>query len=130
MLAPNYSLVASSMLFLIPSTIASIKQLWVGYAIGLYMGIVSSLYHATKLHSLYWLDQLACFLYTVWAIYSCKMKGSDALWIIPFIFCSIIYYGGYVTQTMIWDEDLRISTIWHISMHVVSVVITVVALVS
>lgn len=117
MLAPNYVLVASSMLFIIPSTIAVSQQFWVGYAICLYTSIISSLYHATKLYSIFWLDQSACALYTLYMIYLCNSKGSDATWIIPSTLSFLLYYGGYATQTMIWNPKTEIATVWHVFMH-------------
>jgi len=117
---PNYYLVGSSLLFIIPATIAQLQQFWVGYYIGLFTTIISSLYHLTKLQELFWPDRLAYFLYTLSTIYICKKKGLVALYCIPSSFCTIIYYGGYVTRTMVWDPDQRVATTWHVIMHVVS----------
>jgi hypothetical protein len=117
---PNYYLVGSSLLFIIPATIAQLQQFWVGYYIGLFMTIISSLYHLTTLQELFWADRLVYFLYTLCTMYTCRMKGIDVLCIIPSSFCTIIYYGGYVTRTMIWDPDQRVATTWHVIMHIVS----------
>ena len=116
----NYYLVGSSLLFIIPATIAQLQQFWLGYYAGLFTTIISAMYHLTKLKELFWPERLAYFLYTTSIIHICKKKGFVTLYCIPSFLCTTIYYGGYVTRTMIWDPDQRVATTWHVILHIIS----------
>jgi hypothetical protein len=120
LMLPNYFLIGSSLLFIIPATIAELQQFWVGYYISLFTTIISSMYHATNLRELAVLVELSYILCAMCTFYTCMIKGSIALWCIPAGFCALVYYGGYLTKTMVWDPDQGVATTWHVIMHIVS----------
>jgi hypothetical protein len=120
MLSPNPYLVATSITFVIPTTLAAYKQVWSQYVACLLIIIVSSLYHSTKNEILFWLDQVVCIALTINSI---KLALKHKLYAIPatgITYILTMYYGGYVTKTLIWSPDLTVATISHMSMHIVT----------
>jgi hypothetical protein len=116
---PNPYLVLSSILFIIPATLAAYKKLWVEYIACIFITLISSIHHATRLPITYFLDKIACY-YLIYIFYiSSKKINKIYIWMIGAAYGLIVYHISYIFNIMIWNEVYYISTLWHVSMHLV-----------
>ena len=116
---PNPYLVASSLTFIIPTTLAAYNQQWLHYSILLNLMLMSSLYHATKNITLFYLDQVACFALTASTIRLSLINNHYTVPITTIGYTIGTYYGGYMYNTFIWSPDKSVATFYHVIMHIV-----------
>jgi hypothetical protein len=116
---PNPYLVLSSILFIIPATLAAYKNLWSEYFACIIITLISSIHHATRLTITSYLDKIACYYLTYIFYISSKKINKLYIWIIGAGYSIIVYNVGYIFNMMAWNKVYYISTLWHISMHLV-----------
>lgn len=117
----NPYLVVSSLLFLVPTTYAAYTRIWSAYAVLLYITAVSSLYHATKNEKLFYLDQTACILYAAYSGYQLYKNNVIYVWYFSAGFSILVYYGGYLTNSMVYSPNIVIATMCDIMMHFICI---------
>ena len=118
---PDWTLVASSHFFLIPSLSAIAVRGYIpgGLVFGTY--VVSSLYHATKPRFSWILPVDIAFAHIAHLV----MVWTTAQWMpysLPvyaaFMTCATtVYYYGHRYTCLAWDPDPVVSTRWHAFMH-------------
>jgi len=114
---PNPYLVASSVLFAVPTTVAAYNRHWLLYSIFLYMTIVSSIYHATKYKPLLYLDYPGCYALVLITGYQNWKTGRSFHWILGTSFCGILFWGGWMTGHLVFSQDPLEKIISHAGMH-------------
>ena len=121
--APNRILMASSLTFLLPMMAALKAGSIYTAAVSGNLAVTSFLYHMTKDVHYFWVDQAACFLYVVAAVYEVffhKKLFHQVLVAAITIYTITIYHYGYLNQCYIWDSDCSLSSAHHAGMHVVA----------
>lgn len=121
--APNRILMASSLTFLLPMMAALKANSVYAAAVSGNLAVTSFFYHMTKDIHYFWIDQLACFLYVVAAVYEVffhKKLFHQVLVGGITVYTMVIYHYGYLNQCYIWDSDCSLSSAHHAGMHVVS----------
>lgn len=121
--APNRILMASSLSFLLPMIAALKADSMYAAAVSGNLAVTSFLYHMTKDIHYFWVDQFACFLYVVAAVYEVvfhKKLFHQVLVGAITIYTTVIYHYGYLNQCYIWDSDCSLSSAHHAGMHIVS----------
>lgn len=118
---PDWTLVASSHFFLIPSLSAIAVRGYIpgGLVFGTY--VVSSIYHATKPRFSWILPVDIAFAHIAHLV----MVWTTAQWMpysLPvyaaFMTCATtVYYYGHRYTCLAWDPDPVVSTRWHAFMH-------------
>jgi hypothetical protein len=121
MIMPDWTLVASSHFFLIPSLSAIAVRGYIpgGLVFGTY--VVSSIYHATKPRFSWILPVDIAFAHIAHLV----MVWTTAQWMpysLPvyaaFMTCATtVYYYGHRYTCLAWDPDPVVSTRWHAFMH-------------
>jgi hypothetical protein len=115
---PNPYLVASSVLFAIPTTVAAYNRHWSLYAVFLYISLISSIYHATKYQPLLYLDYPGvCMLCAVIGFENWKIGKMDHYFGMGSIIV-ILYWGGWFTGHLIFAENVLEKNISHAGMHI------------
>ena len=117
MLEPNPWLVASSLFFLIPTTINAIKDQWSLYTVNVSVVFISSLYHATKIVPLFYVDIVAAnSLALIHLVYTIE---SHVRWItiLDILYCIFLFYYGYARKKFVWDVRTSHATFYHVLMH-------------
>jgi hypothetical protein len=117
-LLPNPILVASSLLFIIP--VAMAKD-WAVFNVSMFLALISSMYHATKNLTLFWVDQVAVYIYVIYISYRLNMIGKNLEWFIPILYSTIVYHIGYLNKRFIWSTNPMEANISHVSMHLSAV---------
>lgn len=87
------------------------------------LAVTSFFYHMTKDVHYFWVDQVACFLYIVAAVYEVsfhKKLFHQVLVAAIAIYTMTIYHYGYLNQCYIWDSDCSLSSAHHAGMHIVA----------
>jgi len=121
--APNRILMASSLVFLLPMMAALKADAMYAAAVSGNLAVTSFLYHMTKDVHYFWVDQLACFLYVVAAVYEVffhKKLFHQVLVGGITVYTMVIYHYGYLNHCYIWDSDCSLSSAHHAGMHVVA----------
>lgn len=121
--APNRILMASSLVFLLPMMAALKADATYAAAVSGNLAVTSFLYHMTKDVHYFWVDQLACFLYVVAAVYEVffhKKLFHQVLVGGIAVYTMVIYHYGYLNHCYIWDSDCSLSSAHHAGMHVVA----------
>lgn len=121
--APNRILMASSLVFLLPMMAALKADATYAAAVSGNLAVTSFLYHMTKDIHYFWVDQLACFLYVVAAVYEVffhKKLFHQVLVGGIAVYTMVIYHYGYLNHCYIWDSDCSLSSAHHAGMHVVA----------
>ena len=117
---PNPWLIATSLAFLIPLgyTLSDRRTFILAGALWLVV-IVSTLYHATKDPVLFWLDQVAVFTVVLSALYFGLKQGGAPLVIMGIVGagCALMYYGGWLFDSLVWSEHFATATASHALMH-------------
>ena len=116
----NPYLVLSSILFVIPTTVAAYKRHWILYATFGYVTIVSSLYHATKYQPLLYLDYPGVCIITVVPGIECWKSRYLTHYFIIGTMIIILYWGGWFTGHLIFADDPFEQTISHAAMHLLA----------
>jgi len=114
---PNPYLVASSVLFIIPTTMSAYNRHWLLYSIFLYMSLVSSIYHATKYKPLLYLDYPGCYALVLITGYENWKSGRVLYWIAGTSTCGILFWGGWCSGRLIFSTDSLEKNISHAGMH-------------
>lgn len=123
--APNRILMASSLAFLLPMIAALKSDSMYAAAVSGNLAVTSFFYHMTKDVHYFWVDQFACFLYIVAAVYEVmfhKKVFHQVLVGVITIYTTVIYHYGYLNQCYIWDSDCSLSSAHHAGMHIVSAI--------
>jgi hypothetical protein len=115
---PNPYLVASSICFILPTTIAAYYQVWDLYASNISVVIISSIYHSTKNVYIFWVDQAMVLFYTCTFIRFCMRNNLNYLSISTLLYSMYIYYIGYRYTLYIWSVNSIEANLYHISMHI------------
>jgi hypothetical protein len=114
---------ASSLVFLLPMMAALKADAMYAAAVSGNLAVTSFLYHMTKDVHYFWVDQLACFLYVVAAVYEVffhKKLFHQVLVGGITVYTMVIYHYGYLNHCYIWDSDCSLSSAHHAGMHVVA----------
>lgn len=120
--APNRILMASSLAFLLPMMAALKADAVYTAAVCGNLMVTSFLYHMTKDVNYFWVDQIACFLYVVAAVYEVFFHKKAFHQVIVgaiTIYTMTIYHYGYLNHCYIWDSDCSLSSAHHAGMHIV-----------
>jgi hypothetical protein len=120
---PNWALVASSQLFLIPTLAYFLtgERICGALNVGIYLSSIA--YHSTKpRYPIFLLADMVfaqtgnlCAIYTTaqWVPYSIPLYS-------VFLGSALtVYYYGRHTSSLAWDPDPKVATAWHITMHVI-----------
>ncbi len=117
LMEPNPYLVGSSLLFLIPTTMAAIYRQWPMYFALLYISFISSLYHATKYKYLLPFDYIGCYV----LLYTLYQETSKLGYLLHFKIgsgsCAILFWGGYLTNHLTWSDNKIEASLSHLVMH-------------
>ena len=116
---PNIYLVISSSLFIIPSILAAYHKLWLEYSACILITLISSLHHSIRSIYTYILDQFACYYLGAVFYIICKKLNILYIWFFGIGYSITVYNIGKLFNIMAWDTNFYISTVWHISMHLV-----------
>ena len=115
---PNPYLVASSVLFAIPTTVAAYNRHWRMYAVFLYISLVSSIYHATKYKPLLYLDYPGVtMLVLIIGFENWKIKKMIHYFSMGSVIV-VLYWGGWFTGHLIFAENKIEKNISHAGMHI------------
>jgi hypothetical protein len=114
---PNPYLVGTSLLFIVPASYAAYTRFWSACAVLTYLMTVSSIYHATKNNYLFYLDQTACILYALYTMHQSYKHGLIYVWYVGTGFTVLVYYGGYLTQSLVYSRNLVVATVCYGVMH-------------
>lgn len=120
--APNRILMISSMAFLLPMIAALRSGSMFAAAVSGNLMVTSFLYHMTKDVHYFWVDQAACFLYVVAAVYEVffnRRMFHQILVAAITIYTMTVYHYGYLNHCYIWDSDCSLSSAHHAGMHIV-----------
>jgi len=115
----NYCLVVSSLSFIVPAIVSYKTSNYDVAALCSMVSTVSSLYHITKNPLLLYVDYPLNQITHAITLYRIVPGGWVSLcpygiWLSYVIF---IYYYGYVTKSLIWNDDLNAATPWHMTLH-------------
>jgi len=116
---PNPWLVATSLLFCIPTTTTAYYRQWLAYSASLFLMLASSIYHATKYPPLLIVDKIACYYLTATNLYYTIQHGELLVPVCSSLYCIIVFHVGYLTKRFVYAEDKVAALRWHISMHLV-----------
>jgi len=116
---PNPYLIATSLMFIIPASYAAYTKYWSACLVLTYLTLVSTIYHATKNNYLFYLDQTACIIYALYTMCQSYKYGLIYVWYVGTGFTVIVYYGGYLTQSLVYSPNLLVATICHAMMHLI-----------
>lgn len=114
----NYTLVASSLLLLIPAW-AALKagdtvRVW--YHAG--VTVVSITYHLTKHPVVFWID-VAVANSLVPSVLPLVAQRDYAMF--PYVFgvgyCITVFFYGYIKKDLMWHPDPIVATRYHVSLH-------------
>jgi hypothetical protein len=119
---PNPYIVASSILFVIPTTIAASYRHWKIYAVFQYMTIVSSLYHATKYPPLLFLDYPGCYAIVAVLGYERYKIRQFKQAILYSSMCALLFWGGYITNRLTYSNNVIEQSISHVIMHLIVII--------
>lgn len=119
---PNPYLTLSSILFIIPTTMSAYNRQWNLYATFLFLTIVSSLYHATKYQPLLYLDYPGCYLVVLVTGYENWKNGRTIFWMKSCSLCCILFWGGWIFNSLIFSKDNIEKNVSHVGMHVIFIV--------
>jgi hypothetical protein len=119
---PNPYIVASSILFTVPMSIAANNRHWNIYAIFLYITLVSSIYHATKYQPLLLLDYPGCYAVVAVLGYECHTIGKFKECLLYSSMCAVLFWGGYATKRLVFSEDNVEQTVSHVIMHMIVII--------
>jgi hypothetical protein len=122
---PNAYLVITSSLFIIPTTLAAYYRLWLEYSSCILLALISSVHHSTRSNITFVLDQFACY-YLAYVFYlSSKKIKKLYIWMIGVSYSISVYNIGKIFNIMSWDKNYYVATLWHISMHLVILILTI-----
>jgi hypothetical protein len=116
---PNPYLVATSLLFVVPTTTMAYYRQWWPYSTTLFLTLASSLYHATKYQPLLIVDKTACYLLTVVHMYYAHCHGFYAVPMTGIAYCGLVFTYGNAAKRFVFDPCRTTALRWHISMHLV-----------
>jgi hypothetical protein len=116
---PNPYLVATSLLFVIPTTTMAYYGQWWLYSTTLFLTLASSLYHATKYQPLLIVDKTACNLLTVVHMYYAHSHGIYAVPMTGIAYCGLVFTYGNAAKRFVFDPCRTTALRWHMSMHLV-----------
>jgi len=117
LMEPNPYLVASSVLFAIPTTVAAYNRQWWMYTAFLYISLISSIYHATKYRPLLYLDYPGvCMLTLIIGIESWKIRKMTHYFGMGSVIV-VLYWGGWFTGHLIFSDNKLEKNISHVGMH-------------
>jgi hypothetical protein len=116
---PNPYLVASSVLFAIPTTVAAYNRQWRMYAVFLYISLISSIYHATKYQPLLYLDYPGVTMLVLNIGFECWMIRKMVLYFGMGSVIVVLYWGGWFTGHLIFAENKLEKNISHVGMHLI-----------
>lgn len=119
--APNPYLVATSLLFTIPTTLGAYNRQWPLYFSFLLITLTSSLYHATKNKYLLIIDYPACCNLIVSLYFYTKHINHTGYYMISTGSCGILFWGGYFTNHFVFSSEYTEKTASHMIMHIIVV---------
>lgn len=116
---PNLYLVGTSVLFSLPTTFAAYHQQWYLYFSFLFITLSSSLYHATKNKYLLLVDYPACYNLIICLYFYTKKLKDRPIFAIASGSCAILFWGGYLTDHLVFSRNSTEQTVSHVTMHIV-----------
>jgi peptidoglycan biosynthesis protein MviN/MurJ (putative lipid II flippase) len=116
---PNPYLVASTLTFLAPLSIAVQLNDTHTQAAFTFLLVASTAYHATKHPVLYYIDQIAANYLVIRSFLDGYRGGaaSLAISISVNLTCIYLYMYGRKTQSLIWSPSFEVATATHAFMH-------------
>ena len=111
--------VSSSLLFIVPMTIAAANRDWISYSILIAELCLALVYHATNNRYLKWADQTAIVAMVVRGFHLASYRGGAWAPMIGCIWGSYVYVYGMYTDTMAFQRDFAKGSLWHATMHAV-----------
>jgi hypothetical protein len=118
---PNPFLVGTSVLFVIPTTLAAYHRQWHLYAPFLFMSIISSVYHATKYRPLLYLDYPGCYWVLITLGVETYKIGQFHFFMLFSGMCGFLFWGGYLLERFVHSPEIVEKTFSHMLMHMIVV---------
>ena len=110
-------LMGTSLLFIIPATMAAYNREWIFYLTTLSVAITSLLTHSTKNPTIMIIDIFAVQALTWATVPYYYNNGIMHIWLIATGPGFILFSAGYLTDTFIYSSNKQESQNWHIIMH-------------
>jgi hypothetical protein len=117
MLPPNYSLIVSSISFIIPITLTAYNHQWLAYSASLSILMTSLLFHSTKHPTYLIIDQATCYYIVAVYLYYAARYGVLYIGIPITSYSFLLYHYGHYTKSLAWSPNIQEANMWHSTIH-------------